>query len=65
MDRSPAGIVEDPPKKDCITRSVRRALLLGEGPTNRKEWLERRLEEYSEIFAVTVGGFSVMHNHLS
>jgi hypothetical protein len=29
----------------CITRCVRRALLLGEGPDDRKEWIERRLQE--------------------
>ena len=48
----------------CITRCVRRAFLLGEGPINRKEWIENRLEELAEIFAVAVGGFSVMDNHL-
>ncbi len=48
----------------CITRCVRRACLLGEGPIDRKEWIERRLQELSEIFAVAVGGFSVLDNHL-
>jgi hypothetical protein len=43
----------------CITRCVRHAFLLGEGHHNRKEWLE----ELAEIFAVAVGGFSVMSNH--
>ena len=47
----------------CITRGVRRAFLLGEGDHNRQEWLENRLEELAEIFAVAVGGFSVMDNH--
>ena len=37
---------------------------LGEGDQNRKEWLEKRFEELAEIFAVAVGGFSVMDNHL-
>ena len=41
----------------CITRCVRRAFLLGEEPFNRKEWIERRLEELAEIFAVSVGGY--------
>ena len=36
----------------------------GEGPFNRKAWIENRLEELAQIFAVTVGGFSVMDNHL-
>ena len=48
----------------CVTRCVRRAFLLGEGDQNRKEWLENRLEELADIFAVAVGGFSVMNNHL-
>src|ERR1700730_5166704 len=48
----------------CITRCVRRAFLLGEGDHNRKEWIENRLEELSEIFAIGIGGFSVMDNHL-
>jgi hypothetical protein len=48
----------------CVTRCVRRAFLLGEAGHNRKEWLEDRLEELAGIFAVTVGGFSVMNNHL-
>jgi REP element-mobilizing transposase RayT len=48
----------------CVTRCVRRALLLGEGPHDRKEWIERRLQQLAEIFAVAVGGFSVLDNHL-
>jgi REP element-mobilizing transposase RayT len=31
---------------------------------SRKVWIENRLEELAEIFAVAVGGFSVMDNHL-
>ena len=31
---------------------------------DRKGWIERRLKELAEIFAVSVGGFSVMDNHL-
>jgi REP element-mobilizing transposase RayT len=48
----------------CITRCVRRALLLSEGDFDRKEWIERRLQELAEIFAVSVGGFSILDNHL-
>ena len=48
----------------CITRCVRRAFLLGEGPDDRKVWIENRLRELAEIFSVAVGGFSVMDNHL-
>ena len=48
----------------CVTRCVRKAFLLGEGENNRREWLENRLEELANVFAVAVGGFSVMDNHL-
>ena len=44
----------------CVTRCGRRAFLLGEGDHNRKEWLENRLEELAGLFAVSVGGFSVI-----
>jgi hypothetical protein len=48
----------------CITRCVRRAFLLGEGASDRKVWIESRLQELVEIFAVSVAGLSILHNHL-
>jgi REP element-mobilizing transposase RayT len=48
----------------CVTRCVRRAYLLGDKEHNRKEWIESRLEELAGCFAMAVGGFSVMNNHL-
>ena len=48
----------------CISRCVRTAFLLGEGDDDRREWLENRLEELADIFAVPVGGSSMMENHL-
>jgi REP element-mobilizing transposase RayT len=48
----------------CVTRCVGRAFLLGEGQDNRKAWIEQRLQELAQIFAVAVGGFSVVDNHL-
>jgi hypothetical protein len=48
----------------CVTRCVRRAFLLSEGELDRKQWIELRLQELADIFAVAVGGFSVMDNHL-
>jgi REP element-mobilizing transposase RayT len=48
----------------CVTRCVRRAFLLSEAPSNREEWIKRRLEDLSEIFATVVGGFPIMDNHL-
>jgi len=48
----------------CVTRCVRRAFLLGEGPSDRKVWIDKRLEELAQIFSLAVGGFSVLDNHL-
>ena len=48
----------------CVTRCVRRAFLLGEGMHDRKSWIEHRLEELAEIFAVAVAGFAILDNHL-
>src|SRR4029079_1642679 len=48
----------------CITRCVRRAFLLSEGPIDRKQWIDDRLQELSGIFAVSVGGFSVLDKHM-
>ena len=48
----------------CITRCVRGAFLLGDGLLDRKQWVEDRIDELAKIFAVGVGGFSVMDNHL-
>lgn len=52
----------------CISRCVRQAFLLGDGSDtatgDRKKWIERRLKELDAIFAVSVGGFAVMDNHL-
>jgi hypothetical protein len=44
----------------CVTRCVRRASLLSEGPVNRREWIEHRPQELAEIFAVSVGSSSLM-----
>jgi len=48
----------------CITRCVRRAFLLGEGESDRKLWIDHRLQELAGIFSIAVGGFSVLDNHL-
>ncbi|MHC5541751.1 transposase, partial [Singulisphaera rosea] len=48
----------------CVTRCVRRAFLLGDPEYDRKSWIDRRLKELAEIFAVSVAAFSVMDNHL-
>jgi hypothetical protein len=48
----------------CVTRCVRRAFLLGEGDTDRKQWIEQRLQELAGIFSIAVGGFAILDNHL-
>ena len=52
------------PYYHCISRCVRRAYLCGEGYEHRKDWIEKRLEELADIFAISVAGFSIMDNHL-
>ena len=49
----------------CVSRCVRRAFLLGNGGlSDRKAWLQNRLEELSQIFAIAVAGFAILDNHL-
>jgi hypothetical protein len=49
----------------CISRCVRKARLLGEdGLSNRKAWLEKRMEFLCRFFAISVLGYSVLDNHL-
>ncbi len=52
------------PYYHCISRCVRRAFLCGDGCEHRKQWIENRLKELAEIFAVGVCGYAVMDNHL-
>ena len=39
-------------------------LLSDENGFHRKEWIDQRLKELNQIFAISVGGFSTMDNHL-
>lgn len=49
----------------CISRCVRGAFLLGAGAKGeRKAWLQERLQFLDSVFAVSVGGFSMLDNHL-
>jgi hypothetical protein len=51
---------------NCVTRCVRRAFLLGEGDQSREEWIENRLEDLADIFAVAVSDLSVIeHREIS
>ena len=49
----------------CVSRYLAPAhFLLGDDEHDRKGWIENRIEEVARIFAIAVGGFSVMDNHL-
>ncbi len=48
----------------CISRCVRRAFLCGEGRGHRKQWIENRLKEIVDLFAIECAGYSLMDNHL-
>lgn len=48
----------------CVARCVRGASLLGEGALDRKGWMENRLEELAQIFAISVAGYSVLDDQL-
>ncbi len=48
----------------CISKVVRGAHLLGSnGASNRKTWLEIRLKQLADIYAVSVGSYAILDNH--
>jgi hypothetical protein len=46
-----------------IARCVCRDFLLGEGESDRKLWIDNRLQEVAGVFSIAGGEFSVLDNH--
>ena len=48
----------------CISRCVRKSFLLADEVHDRKSWIDNRLKQLEAIFAISIGGFATMDNHL-
>ena len=63
MARSQLVNVDVTPWYHVISKTVRGAILLAQGDTDRKQWIEQRLQFLSEVFGIAVAGFSILDNH--
>ena len=61
--------IEDTPYYHCISRCVRRAFLCGtdsvtgESYEHRRGWLENKLLELPQVFAIQIAAYAIMSNH--
>jgi len=47
----------------CISRCGRRGFLCGDQYEHRRQWIEERLAELLEVFAIDACGYAIMSNH--
>ncbi len=68
--RSTLVSIEDTPFYHCVSRCIRRAFLTGvdqytgQSYEHRRDWVESRILELAEVFAIDVSAYAVMSNHL-